>query len=527
MIKIRGMSSWITGEKFVVIDKGDATARVPLQEFSGRSPGVFKLIGLQGVVLIKRKDMDYVLDQAAELKFFPEGKLIEGIGWSAPYFALPDGTVMSPEGVEPPQIAFGRMANKCSQAGSLKGWKKHVAAPLTGHMLAMFVLMLAFMPPLLRLSTNMGNIGFELVGGKGIGKSTIQQLVASILGATGHGEDGNYWITFNTTLNALETAMAAHSDLPMILEEANLFFAGETAAKRASAMKALAFKLSAGDEKERYGMRSAGHYRFAYLSSSNEPLTDLIGKSSDVAKAASDRLITLTIGADRRYGVFDRFPEECESASIFAAQLTAAATKNHGKAMRRYLQRLVNARAADEKLLRARIRNYQSAFRRKARVDANSGSAVRVADAFGLVYAAGCLAQAYGALPKSFECGLAVLHCYQLSLSATLPARAFADRLRELASDQQTVADDASLSRRQVSASTAFLRRKASGSEILIRSAMITTVFPDWATLRKQADVQALSKGEAGHRTVKRSLGRNKEVERVFCFTLPPQNAHE
>ena len=72
------------------------------------------------------------------------------------------------------------------------------------------------------LTSRVGSFGFELVGEKGIGKSTLQYLMSSVLGGAIQGADGNYWVTLDTTVNALEDTMAEHSDLPIIFDEAGL-----------------------------------------------------------------------------------------------------------------------------------------------------------------------------------------------------------------------------------------------------------------------------------------------------------------
>lgn len=329
--------------------------------------------------------------------------MIERVGWNGQHFALPDGTVFSPSGAQQPDIVFQRIPRRCSPRGTFKGWKRKVARRLAGQALAEFVLCLAFAAPLLALTNRVGNFGFELVGGKGTGKSSLQQLMSSVLGAL-QGEDGHYWVSFDATPNALEQSMAGFSDLPLILEEANLFVAGETARTRGNNFKALAFRLGGGSEKARFDQGQPKEFRLIFLTSSNERLAKLMNINSEAARAAEDRLITLPIEG-RPHGVLDFVPSGTANASQFIADLVAAADAHHGHAIRRFLSHLVQERADDERRLRAEIVRRMASFREKAGVDPNAGSAVRVADAFGLVFAAGALAKRYGALPRAFRTG--------------------------------------------------------------------------------------------------------------------------
>ena len=140
----------------------------------------------------------------AALNFSHVRPLIEHSGWSGACFALPDGTVSAPEGVHDAVVVFDPLPDKYAKKGTCTGWKRHVAVPVTGQAMPMFMLMLSFMPPLRQFSHRPDNFGFELVGPGGTGKTTLQLAMSSIFGGTGRGGGGCYWITLDTTLNALE-----------------------------------------------------------------------------------------------------------------------------------------------------------------------------------------------------------------------------------------------------------------------------------------------------------------------------------
>lgn len=125
-------------------------------------------------------------------------------------------------------------------------------------------------------------------GPKGVGKSTLQRLAAAVVGGGVEQPGRNYWISANTTSNGLEAAFPEHDDLPMILEELNLFAAGETERNRATKIDELVFRLSDGSTKARFGSNAQRSYRFVYIASTNEPLAHvLLGYRRQVSEAAA------------------------------------------------------------------------------------------------------------------------------------------------------------------------------------------------------------------------------------------------
>lgn len=514
-----------SGREWILAIDGERRGWVPRRAFHGGARDAIDQLGRQNVVIIGASRLKALIDRVAALSVFPTHQLIENIGWNGCHFALPDGTVFSPENSVPGEVIFDRLYNRCAKRGTLRKWKRRVATPLAGQNIATFVLSLAFAAPILKLTNRVGNFGFELVGPKGTGKSTFQQIMSSVLGGAIQGEDGHYWTSFDATPGGLEQAMASHSDLPMILEEANLYIAGESPRVRGEHFKALAFRLGGGFDKRRYGHGAAGEFRFVYLTSSNEPLAELIGRDSEAARAAADRLITIPIPADRPHGLFDSIPDGFTSGSDFARTLIAAADLNHGHAIRRFLRRLVNARATNEGRLKSDIAALIARFCEKAEVDTTDGSAMRVAEAFGIVYAAGEVARRYGALPQRLRCGPAVLACYRLHLAKDAHIQSFASILAEI-TERDDVID---LGKGKVTgidpivlaSAPAFVRERGGKRELWIRPSRINALIPRWDSMRRDPEVDALIKREGQHKKVKRPLGPGGSEDRVYCFRLP------
>lgn len=413
-VTIRGVTA-ASGTRWVNIIKGQTSAWSGYIGFATNERTTKSHLAEQGVVLMAAT-WRQVLEEVSRLEDFPAEAVAERPGWVGASFVLPDGTVFSPDDATPPQITFGPDASRWGRSGSMEGWIKHVARPLTDQSLPMFLLMTAFSAPILEFTGRSENFGFEVVGRPGCGKSTSQLLMSSVLGGVRNTSAGKYWIAFDTTLDGLESSMSEHSGLPMVINEANLFYAQLSERARAEQLRALVFKLGQGHIKRRFALEKPQTHRFVYVTSSNVPLAMMIsGEDGTVADAAFDRLMTLEVPKDRSTGVFDFIPEGYAGAEAFANRQEKAAHRHHGHAMRLFLTELVNERARGEKRLLRKIAKHMKAFRTKA-ASLEGVSTGRVAEAFALVYAAGKLAQRYGALPDDWNCGRAAHACYRQML---------------------------------------------------------------------------------------------------------------
>ena len=156
--------------------------------------------------------------------------------------------------------------------------------------------------------------------------------------------------------------------------------------------------------KSRRGEAAQSPARFVYLTSSNESFASMFcGGNSKTSAAAADRLLAIPIAGDRKFGVFDRLPQGCANSKQAIQAIVDLIKEHHGKPMRRFVRKLVAARAADEPALKSRIESLINEFRDAVGVNDNVGQESSIADVFGLMYAALMLAQEYGALPKRLK----------------------------------------------------------------------------------------------------------------------------
>lgn len=525
-IRTRGATA-PSGRPYVWVSACAKTAWIPYSDFGGSGSDARELLAARGIILLKSEWAD-LQEKVARLKSFPPKPLIEAAGLSKHYYSLVDGTVFGARKEDmgsPPIVLFERDRRKVATRGTLQEWMARVGEPLSGQFIATFVLMIMFAGAMVRLVGRTSNFGFELAGPKGVGKTTAQLLAASIWGPAVSPNGRNFWVSAHATVAGLEGLMAEHSDMAMIIEETNLFAAGETEKVRANKVNQFVFQLANGKVKSRYKQTKQTHHAFIYLTSTNEALEQImLPERDEVTAAARDRLLTIPIGSDRPFGLFDSVPEGFASASAFAASLNQAIASNYGHPIRAFLAKLVETRNADRKALQARIAKLMAKYREAVNVDLDNGSATRVADEFGLVYAAGQLAKEWGALPPSMLCLKAARIAYELNRS-TVEHHSPAEKVEAFARRSVMIRyTDCKLPRLTEEAANnapGFLRTMSDGSnELILTTRAMSKAFPDRNGILKDSEVRAMLVSDGGRRATKRVIRRGGKPVRVYCFRI-------
>lgn len=520
-LKVSGLVSQ-TGEKYVRISDGPIQMVASLDQLTTSAQEIKRLLTRHNLIVLGNKTIESLCEQVEAIGDWEPQTIASGVGWVTPgTFALHDGSLHGPLGEHGPIISTMEPDRvKGIRRGSLKRWKKLVALPLSGQSIPSFALCFAFAPPLIALIDSM-NILFELVSPAARGKTTVQQLASSVWGNPSRNTGQPYWVTMRTTINGLEQTMREHADLPIIMDEANLFATETSTKERAKAFQSIAFILASGMEKERYdrpAQKSA--YRVGFLSSTNQPLSELLGQGDDAAKAAMERLLTIPIGEERPHGIFDLIPNGYDNAANYIRTVMQAAEHNHGLAGPRFVRALASARAEDEAALKRQINSLIERFREHLNVDRDHGSQLRVSQAFGLVYAAGMLARNYGCLPKTFQVGPAVEATYLLHLAHSRESVPFADRLAALRDEPGTVRWNNKKPNMIAKANVIHHRKKG---EVWIRNKpkLILSIFPDWKAIRTNAEVKHHLIKESDRDHTKRRGGPDLAPARFYVFRLP------
>jgi hypothetical protein len=176
--------------------------------------------------------------------------------------------------------------------------------------------------------------------------------------------------------------------------------------------------------------------------------------------------------------------------------------------------------------LKESIARDMQAFRAETGVDENDGTEASIADVFGLVYAAGLMAQQYGALPKSLDCDEAALAVYRLNRATSAPPPSHLSRLQNIVGRAVRVdpSDLPEMTDEEFAAAPAFLRVNRSGeAELLITPKAWKRAFPvtTLGEFFRDPDVAlAHRSGKDDRLDVKRTVRVKERQERFYCFVL-------
>ena len=201
--------------------------------------------------------------------------------------------------------------------------------------------------------------------------------------------------------------------------------------------------------------------------------------------------------------------------------------EQYGTAMGKFLWALVRARHADETGLLIKLRNCIETFKRQVGVNENNGSDVRVAEAFGLVYAAGFYARHIGVLPSTYDCMGAASYCYT-NYRVTVPVQqSLPDRIRAVAARAETLTVDRAalptLSDEEMEQVGSFIRVVKGETLLLMTPSLGIRLFPDWESLKRTSEFQSLNKADKDlrGRGYHCRIRANSKVDWFYAFKLP------
>lgn len=325
----------------------------------------------------RRRLHDYIQGEKPELK----ARCVSRTGWHDGAFVLPARTLG--DNPDEPTIyqttAPDGIALSC--AGTLDGWRLEVAAPCAGNSRLVLSLSAAFAASCIGL-LNMEGGGVHLRGPSSAGKSTAQNVAASVFGPP------SYLRTWRQTDNGLEGVASLHSDLMLILDEL-----GQLEPKDAGK---IAYMLANGQGKGRStrdgSPRAVATWRLLFLSSGEISLGDLVTQSGGKIRAGQEvRVIDLPADAGAGMGLLEHVPDGL-TPGAFADHLKQAAATHYGHALTAFVTELVK----DRERLTQYLREGRDTLASELCAGIEDGQIRRVAQRFAIVAAAGELATAFG-----------------------------------------------------------------------------------------------------------------------------------
>jgi hypothetical protein len=254
----------------------------------------------------------------------------------------------------------------------------------------------------------------------------------------------------------------------------------------------------------------------------------LAGEDTDIGRLAQERINTLEIAPERQHGLLDRLPEPFSSAPEYTLFLREQVACHHGLVLHKFVERLVRVRSRDETRLKHGIRRHIAQFRKNSRCDLSDVHAVRVADDFGLIYAAARLAQRWGYLPAEWDVGPQLLVCYRDFHTPRVPLMSFDQELRDLVQapdalhigHNQPDPDTETLANADI-----IVVHRSTHLELIIRPTAIEGRIRNWRQRVNDPQVIARAHRETGktgqggqHKQWRRKIDG---TQRVYCFRMP------
>lgn len=300
-------------------------------------------------------------------------------GWHpGPAYVLPDAVIGTPN---EPLLYVGTEKTKLSEAGTLDGWKEHIAGMAVGNPLLILSLCAGFCGPLMGIAGQQ-TAGFHVKGESSKGKSTMLYAACSI-----YGKPLDYRRTWNSTEVGAENMLAAHNDLLLALDE--LHQCKPQDADRVVYM--LGQNQGRNRGKDNGGLRSLLTWTCCVFSTGEVGLADHLRKANIEAQAGQQvRLIELR--TERQHGAFDELHGLADGKAL-ADHLKAGWEQHHGTAGAEFIRTLAEA---DHAQLREQFRQVMRAFAVEHVPAKSDGQVARVADYFALLAFAGELATSYG-----------------------------------------------------------------------------------------------------------------------------------
>lgn len=511
-----------TSKPYISVKQGDIQTLVSLKELSSKPDEVTARLRQLGILNYSGQNIKNLRQKVDKALGFEQTCVIEHVGWlGTDSFCHADGTIITRSGAEVPLSAVRKRLERPSRGGTFECWLKDVAQPLAGQALPIMALSAGLLP-LLRPFTSMPiNLGWQIVGRPGSGKTSLLQLVQSIFDSPSR-INGLSAIPPLTALAGGNCELVdGYFDHLLPLDDLSLFEAGYTNAARQKRILQLAENLINGCTD---GGSGFGH-RYAFLLSGNEALQDIVALPSTLI----DRIPFVPILETNLHGIFDNIPDGEESGSHFADRLTAAANRNFGHLSRALVEKLLQEEPSE---VTNRIAKSCALFKSKSNVDLNDGAAVRECGVFGLIYAAGSLAKHYELLPPSWKIGSAVLKCYKRYRRAIQPPPPFADRLCAMFENSQFLnipQDGIKLSEKksrrrkaeqEIAGALGFKKSNGEQIEIWVRPAAAERVLPGWSIDKKNPEVRKLMVAEGNRLTTKRKVTKKGKQERFLVFRL-------
>lgn len=409
------------GCRWFNVNQGKNNAIIKLTDLHGSGQNAVATLSNAGIVVVTTSSIRKLAEAAEEWVSYSKRLVADRPGWIGETYILGDGTAFSPSHTHTDVLNLVDPVSKFSSTGTLKEWLKTFTPLIAGQEAVMVALSFAFLPPLQDIvaSQHIQNPIWDICGESTKGKTTIFIIFAGSIWGWAEGDTcfGESW---NLTKGGVDLLIAQHHGTFLGLDEANL--AGDTPEEREKLIAYAIHLIANGAPKVSKKMTLQKRpSSLTCVSTSNDSLTNFLKGSKASRDAIAARFVTIHVPKGRPYGIFTKLPKGFETSLAIVKAINAGIAEQHGTPIRRYIQKLVDARHQSPKKLQADIQGYCEIFYKAIEIDKNDGLVFRRAEKFALAYAANRLARRWGCLPDAKKVGN-YLEAFKVLWSWTSPS---------------------------------------------------------------------------------------------------------
>ena len=325
---------------------------------------------------------------------------VEQIGWMGDVFVLPTRTIPPSTNV---RFAGDVPSYKISNSGTLEEWKDNVAKDAE-HNSRVATAICASLAGVLLEPLGLEGGGFHFVGGSSTGKTTCLEVGSSVWGK---GKD--YFVTWRSTDNAMESIAYRHNDVALFLDEV-----GQSDKSLGATIYMLANGAGKGRMKASAEAKPILTWSTIFVSTGEVEIADRIESFGSKSTAGQGvRVIDIPADAGRGFGIFD--VTGGQSGAEMSNALKASASLYYGTAGPAFIEHLAEELEVLKKIGPENIDKLARQFVPKGA----DGQVERVARRFALIAFAGEIASYFGILPwKKGAATKAVDRCFTDWLTA-------------------------------------------------------------------------------------------------------------
>ncbi|WP_061942896.1 DUF927 domain-containing protein [Collimonas pratensis] len=374
MIRDRASENW---GRVIEFDDADGICHqwaIPMEMLAGDGADVRRELSRLGLEIgaglsAKNRLSEYLIESKPKER----ARCVQQTGWFDDVFVMPDRTIGDSNEVVLYQ-SESRTACQYVQNGTLKQWRENIALLCAGNSRLILAVSAAFAGMILR-HAGQDSGGLHFIGSSSTGKSTAQQVAASVYGGP------SFKQSWRATGNALEGTCALHNDAALILDE--------MAEVEPKEVGSIVYMIGNGTGKGRAGRagetKQRKTWRLMIVSSGEIGLAQHMRDGGKIAKAGQEvRMIDIAADAGAGHGLFEEL-HGYEGGAKLSDTIKAATQVYHGTPAVAFLEHLTR----DLKTFTLTLKQAMSRFVAAHLPSDAAGQAERVCSRFAVIAIAG------------------------------------------------------------------------------------------------------------------------------------------